>query len=486
MNDWWYARDGKPVGPYNLNALQEKFRLGEITLQTLFWREGLAGWVAVAEEPELSGALVSTQKNASVPPPLQAVREPALQPQHQHAAVVQPRAVQSEPYVQADELISAGNIRRFLARSLDIGISGTLVIIALVVVSTIIRLVISSIHIPTPKIGIATVMLASMLFLPATLVVDALIYGIFGNTLGKALLGIRVLAESDERLGFGAYLGRNFQIWLLAFGLGLPLVNLLTLAFQAFNASSGNPATYDAGAGRQVVVRETGAAAKLLFGMLYLGMLLTAVVLLAIQAYAKHVSARQSNAGAIQPAGQVQVPVANPVIDPARLMANNTNTQIAPAQTYDGHWTNPMTGRALTFIRAWEYSNSVDAEGVSSWSFSSPAHRTRIAIQYLPGSPAEIANLQMGEVGRKALETLRASYPEYSFANEGSVSNLAGHPSWAIRGVASTQGFQQEIEIQYIKANGRVWGIMIWKPQTGDAFSVECEKLYTSIMTTII
>lgn len=48
------AVDGKQSGPFDLNALKQMATDRRVTKETLFWREGMAGWTAGSELPELA------------------------------------------------------------------------------------------------------------------------------------------------------------------------------------------------------------------------------------------------------------------------------------------------------------------------------------------------------------------------------------------------------------------------------------------------
>jgi type IV pilus assembly protein PilA len=72
---WHYAdRNHQQQGPVGVDWLQAAFGRGEIGPQTLVWREGLAGWVALAQvAPELGLALP-----AAAVAPVAAPRPPAI------------------------------------------------------------------------------------------------------------------------------------------------------------------------------------------------------------------------------------------------------------------------------------------------------------------------------------------------------------------------------------------------------------------------
>jgi membrane protease subunit (stomatin/prohibitin family) len=58
--------DGKQNGPFDAGALQSHIGSGQITRQTLVWKQGMAAWTAAGQVPELSNLF------AAVPPPLPA------------------------------------------------------------------------------------------------------------------------------------------------------------------------------------------------------------------------------------------------------------------------------------------------------------------------------------------------------------------------------------------------------------------------------
>jgi membrane protease subunit (stomatin/prohibitin family) len=61
---FFVAGNGRPAGPYNINALAEKTRDGSLARESLVWREGMAEWARADAVPELQTLF------ALVPPPL--------------------------------------------------------------------------------------------------------------------------------------------------------------------------------------------------------------------------------------------------------------------------------------------------------------------------------------------------------------------------------------------------------------------------------
>jgi uncharacterized RDD family membrane protein YckC len=115
--------------------------------------------------------------------------------------------------------------------------------------------------------------------LPFALILDAGLYGLFGNTPGKALLGLRVTTLPGNPLNFTQYLGRNFGVWVSGLALGLPVIPLFTMTKQFGNLSMGRPASYDKVPGFRVRSQPTSWARKLVFGFAYLGVLVLIGVL---------------------------------------------------------------------------------------------------------------------------------------------------------------------------------------------------------------
>ena len=60
--------DGQQAGPFDLNALQQQARAGQMTRETLVWKEGMAAWTAAGDVAELASVFGATPP--PVPPPL--------------------------------------------------------------------------------------------------------------------------------------------------------------------------------------------------------------------------------------------------------------------------------------------------------------------------------------------------------------------------------------------------------------------------------
>ncbi len=61
---WYLGIGGQQAGPFDVPALQQKVASGELTRETLAWKQGQAAWTPAGQIPELSGLF------GMMPPPL--------------------------------------------------------------------------------------------------------------------------------------------------------------------------------------------------------------------------------------------------------------------------------------------------------------------------------------------------------------------------------------------------------------------------------
>jgi uncharacterized RDD family membrane protein YckC len=174
-----------------------------------------------------------------------------------------------------ERLKDAGCWRRFFARSFDVYVDAFVAVVICIVLFLMAR----AAHIgPIPK---GFFIALGLFFLPIVLVVDALLLTIFGNTPGKALMAVHVVNANGERLDGLDYLKRNIRLWVSGYGLGIPIVSLVTMIWQGVRVGKGKPASYDVKAGTRVLSRPVGIVRKivwvvlalLLFGLSALGQL---------------------------------------------------------------------------------------------------------------------------------------------------------------------------------------------------------------------
>lgn len=89
--------------------------------------------------------------------------------------------------------------------------------------------------------------LLGLLLAPFSLLVEAVVFGWTGSTLGKWLLGLKVITLGGGRPTFSQYFRRQLGVWWGGLGLGIPLVTLFTMNHQHTRVKAGDNATYDVG-----------------------------------------------------------------------------------------------------------------------------------------------------------------------------------------------------------------------------------------------
>ena len=239
MTAWWYADGDKKIGPVALDELQRRFEKGLVIGTSLVWREGLESWQPLNSVDELH------MFQTAIPPPLPP---------------------------KSDFLASRWS--RFFARTFDYWCEVALVVACFVFVL--------ATYSPTFAAWLATPgapLLFVIICLPIALALDAFLYRIFGNTPGKAMLGLVCVTSTGKALSFSQYLARNISIWIKGFGLGVPIVNLFTMAYQHRRLGRGQQASYDEATGTKVVSKPIGWLRKASFALALSSFFVAGVVL---------------------------------------------------------------------------------------------------------------------------------------------------------------------------------------------------------------
>lgn len=250
MTIWWYAEKGQKYGPFEQNAIEKLVQSGRIGPETLLWKKGMDQWLRLAEIEELQTLKVSS------PPPL---------------------PLPLDISYNTTNYQMAGRWPRFFARIFDVWLE-------FIIVSFITGMILGFFSINFEKWidGEWGDLLSWLIILPIALILDAIIYKIFGHTPGKALLGIRVISPSSSDLNFDQYLRRNFSMWVDGFALGIPFINLLTMSKQYTRLGKGQQTNYDDYGGYQVRSDSIRLWRKLAFGILFFALFLFLSILNAI------------------------------------------------------------------------------------------------------------------------------------------------------------------------------------------------------------
>ena len=178
--------------------------------------------------------------HATHPQAKAATRAPEKGPPH--VDVPQPPPTGNERANPSIHARPAGPWRRFLARSIDVWLTAFAVGFAGAV----------AIHMVWPaKAALIDSGVGALVFGLVTVFVamhlDGFIYGLFGNTPGKALFGLFVTDAAGKPLGQDSYAQRSFEVWIAGLACGLPIIGLFTMAAQHTKLTKRGSAGYDAG-----------------------------------------------------------------------------------------------------------------------------------------------------------------------------------------------------------------------------------------------
>ena len=226
MSKWLYEENEERKGPIGVDALAELIRTGRVGPLTNVSREGKDDWQ-----------------------PLEAVEE--LRALRETYAPIETQGMSSDNL--NEDVTQATAWPRFFARVFDIWLES-------VILGFLIGLFLTKLF-PMVLVFVQTTLGAivfNILILPLALVLDAIMATLFGNTLGKVMLGLKVRNARGERLNFNHYVRRNFGVWIRGLGLGIPIVNIVVMIIQADRVNDGKPTSYDETPGFRVVSKRIG------------------------------------------------------------------------------------------------------------------------------------------------------------------------------------------------------------------------------------
>jgi uncharacterized RDD family membrane protein YckC len=181
--DWFYAQNGRQVGPVTLEALLSMLQGGHVQPGDLVWREGMADWQPAATMPELAPSLPAGSASLNYFNPVVGPYGPP---------------------------IYAGFWMRFAAAIID----GILLWMVGFIIQTAMRL--ERPALARPGIPFQLVILEMLMMQSALGAVTAWLYHAlmeasrYQGSLGKMALGIVVTDMSGQRITFGRATGRYF------------------------------------------------------------------------------------------------------------------------------------------------------------------------------------------------------------------------------------------------------------------------------------
>lgn len=404
MTAWWYAEKDQKTGPVDKDELKRLLQAGKIGPKTMLWHERMEAWWPLDEVDELN------ELNASMPPPL---------------------PLETGPDPLSYPL--ATRWPRFFARVFDVWWETLLVAIILgAVLGYYSASFVKWINGPFAS-------LFGLLCLPIALVLDALLYRASGNTPGKALLGLKVGTLNGKPLSLAQYVNRNFSIWVSGLALGLPFINLFTMANQSFRLGRGQQASYDEPTGFRVRSRPIGWVHKMAFGLAFSGLLIVIAVLNRMEQTAQR----------------------NAISD--------------AAQEYYS-WENPLTRINAKVDSTWKHSVLPTDDGQQVYMFSEPADRAAVilGVEQAPG-------YSMDDYVRLLKKSNAANM---RFSDGGRFFERDGRHAWQGAGMMM-DSTNNRLDVQIIRVDSSFWRVVTIQTMPHDYSDALVEQLRTALWSTV-
>jgi uncharacterized RDD family membrane protein YckC len=249
-------------------------------------------------------------------------------------------------------------------------------------------------------------MLFGLLCLPVAMIFDAAIYGVFGNTPGKAMLGLKVTGLDGRRLSYTEYSRRNLSVWVRGWGLGIPFVSLVTMFVQYRTLRREKHTWYDAESGFRVNGKKAGVVRKGVFGIVFVMVACVGLI---------------SNAGHDERGREVQASLAQ------------------PAYT----WTNPATSASVKIDGIWKLSVTDAGDGQPLYTFTEASGHAAIVFAREVIPDAGMNTYVPAYVKHNAAKT--------PFMAPGVRERVDGHDSWSAEGhLASNADVRTRVEVRQI------------------------------------
>jgi len=277
---WFYEKDSKPSGPVSEEELWDLLNTGEITKDSLVWKEPMEKWLPFSEVQELK--IPPRPKPPPMPEPeevkisedpsFQAPEAPEAPEKEQETYEHVEKVVFKTPEYDSGEATTidaeyeeVSQVRpwvRFLARMTDYYIFSLLVSLLIsILFPDFIEQMSQTITQQAALEDTESANLQNVFFLIVMRIVitflwvflEAYTISRFGTTFGKNLLGTRVLDNNGKLLTYDRALKRSYGVWLKGMGGGFVLISWITMLFgyQALKKDSFN--SWDKDAGSKVV-----------------------------------------------------------------------------------------------------------------------------------------------------------------------------------------------------------------------------------------
>ena len=405
MNAWSYVDKDHKFGPIETDELKRLIQSGKVGAKTLLWHEGMDSWRPLDQIDELSELM------AVVPPPL-------------------------PPKADPDQISYPLATRwpRFFARIFDMWVETLFV--ALIVGALLGRYSASFVEwLNEPGAS----QLFGILCLPIALIFDALLYRVVGNTTGKALLGLKVGTLDGESLSLSQYLTRNFRMWASGLALGLPLINLFTMANQSGRLGKGQQASYDEHMEFRVRSKPLGWVRMTAFGFSFIAIFAIVAVLNTME--------KKAQSEAILSTAQ---------------------------KNYS--WENPHTLLSANIDSRWKHSAQSNADGQQIYMFSEQADRAVVILGVEQGTGYALDDYVRAFQKSMATNML--------FSDGGHFFQKDGRQTWQGNG-SMVDSTSNRLNVQVVQIGSAFWRVVTIQTMPYDYSDPLVEKLKVALWGTV-
>ncbi|MCH7950974.1 MAG: RDD family protein [Candidatus Dadabacteria bacterium] len=254
---WFYEKDKKPSGPVSEEELWDLLNAGEITKDSLVWKEPMEKWLPFSEVQELripprpkpppmpEPEEVSVSEDPSFKTP-SAPEDKEKEETYEHVEKVvfkTPEYQGGETTTIDAEYEEVDQVRpwvRFLARMTDYYIFSMLVSILISLLfpdfmEQMSEMITQQISVQDSEAaGVQSILFVVIVRIVVTFIwvfIEAYTISKYGTTFGKNLLGTRVLDKDGELLPYDRSLKRSYGVWLKGMGAGFILISWVTMLF---------------------------------------------------------------------------------------------------------------------------------------------------------------------------------------------------------------------------------------------------------------
>lgn len=412
--DWWYVRDGTALGPTSTFHLINMLRNGMLHADDWAWQPNLSGWTQI-------------RHIAALQPNLHPTPETAL-PGHEPDV----------PLPDPDAERPACPLSRLLAQGIDYMVG---VVLAGFVLGVLYALTAPG----TIGVNVGDFRLAFCL-LPATLLHQAFMVAVFGNTIGKRSLGLRIRRGDGAKPGLITMLIRQVWVWIEGFGLGLHLIAPFTMIYCRRRLLRGQRTRWDQTLDLVVTQNGTGWSRHAFGPLMYS---LTASMLMTLP----------NPLRALAPA---------PLVD--------YSSAYSMPQTTSAIWRNPVTGKDAKLVTGWEMEVEPRTTGGNRHWFWKTGREGRGVIEreFLQDPFPEFYTKLMEDRGQAIPATLPKPAPGQPVCIH-DITALSDGPD---------QGESQEQRV-CVLASGEIWRIHGWWPMGDEAEQSRVKSLMDGLESSI-